>query len=132
MKRRPFNAAEFISNEKTPVELQDASRAAKVVIEDLNGGPIDYPVLGVVHIPVHPFEMAFSWDDKGVNDHGDGCRDFDLWFSATPDANPETITLPKRFVEDAILALEEVRTGDDREVECWEIAAKLKEACNDH
>lgn len=44
----------------------------------------------------------------------------------------ETITLPKQLVEDAIRALEEVRTGDDREVECWEIAAKLKEFCNDH
>jgi len=44
----------------------------------------------------------------------------------------DTITLPKQLIDDAILALEEVRTGDDREVECWEIAAKLKEVCNDH
>lgn len=40
----------------------------------------------------------------------------------------ETITLPKKLVEDAIWALEEVRTGEDHEVVCWEIAAKLKEA----
>ena len=44
----------------------------------------------------------------------------------------DTITLPKQLVEDAIWALEEVRTGEDHEVQCWEIAAKLKEFCNDH
>ena len=89
MKRIPFRAEEFISNEKTPVETFSNDSIVKVEITTTAGSMMErYPVEGLATFRngrVHDF----TWTETGVHDIEDPeYTDLNLCFSATPDEAP--------------------------------------------
>ena len=76
-KRRQFNASEFISNKKTPVETRDGR---KVTIYNTNRATATvYKVCGDIHTD-KGFELS-TWMSNGIY-QSDNCSDkYDLFFS---------------------------------------------------
>ena len=92
MKRIPFRAEEFISNEKTPVETFSNDSIVEVEITTTAGSMMErYPVEGLATFRngrVHDF----TWTETGVHDIEDPeYTDLNLWFSATPDVEQQPI-----------------------------------------
>ena len=79
-KRKKFNVAEFISNEKTPVETRDGR---KVVIYNVNRpGLAGFPVCGDIIDSIEDFCFGL-WTAEGVNSLLHNESDADLFFSPT-------------------------------------------------
>jgi len=94
MKRIPFRAEEFISNEKTPVETFSNDSIVKVEITTVAGNTMSrYPVEGLATFRsgrVHDF----TWTKTGLHDIEDPEHtNLNLWFSATPDGVRKESTL---------------------------------------